>query len=139
MPSDALQRGQYLRDGGTAAVERLAQRAFAVVQRLQPSLGLDDPLLGVAQAGGAVDQRLVEFAAIFADGVDLLLELVLGFRGLSLLGSDRLEFMIALAQRIERGLGVEGKGWEQEREAEHRGHRARRIGRAFRSPHCDLT
>ncbi len=72
MPADALQRGQHLGDDGAAAFERAAQRALAVVERLQPRLGLGDAVLGVAQPRGGVDQRLVELAAVLADGVDLV-------------------------------------------------------------------
>ena len=68
--------------------------------------GLGDAVLGVAQPAGAVDQGLVELAAILADGVDLVLELGLGLGGLLLLGADRLELLIALAQRVERGFGA---------------------------------
>ena len=133
MPADALQRGQHLGDGGAAAFERLAERALAVVQRLEPRLGLGDPVFGVAQPRGAVDQGLVELAAVLADGVDLVLELGFGFGGLPLLGADRLELLVALAQRIERGLGMERRAGERARSsasAERRGQRARRIGGA---------
>ena len=81
--------------------------ALAVVQRLQPPFGFGDPLFGVAQPRGAVDQRLVELAAVLADGLDLVLELGLSLGGLLLLGADRFELLVALAQRVERGLGVE--------------------------------
>ena len=66
-PADALQRGQHLGDGGAAAFERPAQRALAVVERLEPRLGLGDPVFRLAQARGGVDQRLVELAAVLAD------------------------------------------------------------------------
>ncbi len=77
---------------------------------LSRAFGLGDPVLGVAQPRGAVDQGLVELAAVLADGVDLVLELGLDLGGLLLLGADRLELLVALAQRIERGLGVEREG-----------------------------
>ena len=60
---------------------------------------------GRAQAAGGVDQRLVELAAVLADGVDFELEPGLGLRGLLLLGADVFEFLVALAQRVERRLG----------------------------------
>ena len=64
----------------------------------------------VAQAGGGVDQGLVELAPILADGVDFVLELGLGFGGLFLLRANRLELLVALAQRVERRLGA---GWDR--------------------------
>ena len=43
--ADALQRRQHLGDGGAAAVERLADAALVLVERLEPSLGFGDPRL----------------------------------------------------------------------------------------------
>ena len=101
------------------------------------AFGLGDPVFGVAQPRGAVDQGLIELAAVLADGVDLVLELGLGFGGLLLLGADRLELLVALAERVERGLGVERGAGTADRSAEskRRGQCARRIGEPFRSAH----
>ena len=43
--------------------------------------------------------------------------------------------LIALAKPVERRLGVERKGDEQERQAQRGGQRARRIGEPLRSSH----
>ena len=118
--SDALKRGQHLRDGGAPPFERLAKRTLAVVERLEPRLGFGDPVFGVAQPRGPIDQGLIELAAVFADGVDLVFELGLDFRGLLLLGADRLKLLVALAQRIERGLRVERERKQKSARPEHR-------------------
>src|SRR5712671_2480535 len=139
MTPDALQSGQYLGDGGAAAFKRFAERPFAVVQWFEPAFGFGDPVFGVAQPRGAVDQGLVELAAVLADGVNLFLELGLGFRSLFLLDADRLKLLVALAERIELGLGLQRKqgkkGGEKQRQAEHDGQRATRIGEPLRSSH----
>ena len=109
MAADALQRGQHLGDGGAAAAERLADAALAVVERLEARLGFGDRGLRRSRSrAAAVDQRLIELAAVLADGVDLALEPACGFGGLLLLDADRLELLVALAQRVERRLGEGG-------------------------------
>ena len=102
MTADALQRGQHLGDGGAPPFEGLAQPPLAVVERLEAAFGFDDPVLGVAQPRRAIDQSLVEFAPVLADGLDLLPQLGLGLGGLLLLGADCLQFLVSLAQGIER-------------------------------------
>ena len=118
-------------DGGTAAFERPTDLAFAVVQRLQPSFGFGNPVLGFAQPRGAVDKGLIEFLAILADGVDPSLELVLNLSGLLLLLPDCVEFLLALAKRVERRLFLRRKNFGDQREtkaeAKRGGQRARRI------------
>ena len=77
--ADALQRRQHLADHGAAAVERFADSAFVVVERLEPLLRRCDLRFDAAQARGGVDQVLIELAAVGADLLDLALERGFGF------------------------------------------------------------
>ncbi len=70
-PADALQSREHFGDDGAALLERATQRAFLILQRLDARLVCGQALLDVLYLGGAVDQRLVEFAAIFAESVSL--------------------------------------------------------------------
>ena len=68
--ADALKRGEHFADDGAAGVERGAQRALIVVERLEADLRCLDGLFGCAQASGGVDQILRELAAVGADLLD---------------------------------------------------------------------
>jgi len=61
-----------------------------------------------AQPRRAVDQGLVELAPVLADGVDLFLELGLGFRSLFLARCGSPQLLVALAQRIELDWACKG-------------------------------
>ena len=71
--TDALQRRQHLGDDRAAAVERGANAALAVVERLEADLRRFDRGFGGAQASGGVDQILRQLAAVGADLLDLAL------------------------------------------------------------------
>src|SRR4029079_4432158 len=71
--------------------------------RTQPHLGVGDALLDGADAGRGVDEGLVELAAVFADGVDLVLELARAFQRLLLVGAQRVEFLVTLPERFRIG------------------------------------
>ncbi|HEY0302170.1 MAG TPA: hypothetical protein VGC36_12575, partial [Rhizomicrobium sp.] len=76
--ADALQGGQHLGDDGAAAVERGADAALAVVERLETDLRRLDGGFGRAQPAGGVDEILRQLAAIDADLFDLALQGRLG-------------------------------------------------------------
>ena len=78
--------------------------ASVVGELRQPALGGRDPAFGGANARGAVDQRLIELAAVLAQRRDLVLQLLLAVERLLLLGADRLELLIVLADVLEAGL-----------------------------------
>ena len=97
---DALEGGKDFNDRGTAFVERLANGAFLVVERLEPRTRRLDGCLDVAHACGGVDELLVERAAIVANALDLAPKLRLAFRRRALLRPNSVEFLIVLLERV---------------------------------------
>ena len=65
-----------------------------------------DARLDVAHARGGVDQLLVERAPVFAERVDLALELGLVFGRLPLFGADGVELLVVLFEGF--GIGLRG-------------------------------
>ena len=102
--ADALQRREDFDDGGAALVERFANGDFLLVERLEPRPRRLDVGLDVAHARRGIDQLLVERAPIVADRLDLAPELGLAFRRCAFLRADRIEFLIALLERVGIGL-----------------------------------
>ena len=80
LAADALEGGEDFDDGGAALVERFANGALLVVERLEARTRRLDGRLDVAHAAGGVDELLVERAAIRADALDFAPELRLVFR-----------------------------------------------------------
>src|ERR1700724_4001249 len=83
---------------------------FPLVERLQARLRRLDVGLDVADAGGGVDELLVERAAVGADGLDLELELGLGLQGRALLGACGVELLVVLLEHVEIGFCRRGRG-----------------------------
>ena len=128
-PADALEGGKHFDDDGTAAVERLADRRFAVDQLLQAGFGARNPALDRPDAGGGVDQRLIELAAILADRIDLVAQRLLALERLPLLGANRIEFLVALPDVVEGGLLRRCRADRQrERTRRHHGEQLSRAG-----------
>src|SRR5262249_25498637 len=103
MPADALQRRQHLGDDGAALLQRAAQYLLALVERRQAFLRLGGLLLHAADAGGGVDDLLIELAPVVADRLDLALELDFILQRLALLGAERLELLVAFLEGVEAG------------------------------------
>ena len=84
----------------------LRSERSVLVQRLEAVLAVGDAGLDVAQPGSGVDQRLVQLAAVEADGVDLVAEPGRGLGGLFLLRADRFELLVALADGVDGWIGL---------------------------------
>ncbi|HEY7972553.1 MAG TPA: hypothetical protein VID96_06475 [Xanthobacteraceae bacterium] len=116
----ALKRSQDFHDGTAAFVERFAQRGLLRVERFEPPACRVDARLHIAHARGAIDQLLVERAAILADRLDLAPKLGLIFGRHPLVGADRIELLIALFDGFGIGLPrsrKRGRGLRRRRRA----------------------
>ena len=99
--ADTLECGQHFADHGAAPVERFANAAFIVVERLEPRFRRRDLRLNAADAAGGIDQVLVELAAIGAQLFDLALERGLGLDRSALRIAHSLEVLVVLLERVK--------------------------------------
>ena len=130
LPADPLQRRQHLGDEAAPLLQRGPQRLLLVVERIETLLRLRRALLHVDDAGGGLDDLLIEFSPVVPDRLDLALELGLVLENPALLGAKLFELLVALLERVEtcgRAGGAIGVG-------RSRLPCARRLGRRSHQP-----
>src|SRR6516225_12238643 len=101
MAANPLQGREHLGNDVAALLQEDAQRLLAIVQLGKARFRLLDPIFHRGYPRGRIQNLLVELAAVVPNELDLSLELCLLFQGFSLLGAERLEFLVALLETVE--------------------------------------
>ena len=116
MVPNPLQHGENFDHRSPPFVERLAQYSFLLVKGFQPRLGCVDAGFEVAYAGRRINKLLIKRATVRGKALHFMPELGLALGRLPFFLPRRVEFLIALFNRVGIDFGPVarcGRGWRR--------------------------